>query len=172
MPTVLRSGTIEITTAGQGHITDTEIFVFDGNFAAIPGFRNDDEPNGLTRQSRVTRTFGPGVYYLAIARFNLADSLLSGADDGYQLAPVADFADGVLSWSPSGASNVSFAITDSLGTTAVPAFLAPEPFDVAWFRFVVTDPPPPVVGVCFGDGTGPPCPCGNSGAPGAGAATR
>ncbi|MCY2961273.1 MAG: hypothetical protein NTY35_14015 [Planctomycetota bacterium] len=168
LPGALRSGTIEITTAGQGHSTDTEIFVLDGNFVAIPGFRNDDEPGGATNQSRLTRSFSPGVYYLAVGRFNIADSGLSGVDDAYQLAPVLDFDDCILSWSPSGGSNVSFAVTDSQGTIPIAAQLAPEPFDLSWTRITVTDPPPAVIPVCLGDGTGTACPCGNTGMPGHG----
>ncbi len=170
LPGAQRSGSIQITTAGQGHGTDTELFVFDANHARIPGFRNDDEPGAATNQSRLTRVYSPGVHYLAVGRFNLADAGLTALDDAYQLAPVLDFDGSVLSWSPSGSSNVSFAVTDSQGTASFPAYLSPEPFHVAWYRFTVIDPPPPVTSVCSGDGTATPCPCGNAGGAGRGCA--
>jgi len=170
LPGTQRSGAIEITTVGQGHNTDTEIFVHDATHTAIPGFRNDDEPSGATTRSRLGRVFPAGLYYLAVARFNLTDGALPGFDDAYQLAPVLDFEGSLLSWSPSGSGNVAFAMTDALGTTAVPTVLAAEPFHVAWFRFTVIDLPPPVTSICSGDGSATPCPCGNVGGTGRGCA--
>lgn len=170
LPVALRSGTIEFSTVGQGHNTDTEIFVLDADRAAIPGFRNDDAPGGGTKQSRLTRTFAPGSYTVAIARFNLADAELSGADDAYPLGPVLDFRDCLVSWSPSGSTDVSAAVVDALGSTPMPTQLAAEPYTLAWWRITVVDAPLPPTPVCFGDGTGAPCPCGNSGFLGRGCA--
>jgi hypothetical protein len=83
---------------------------------------------------------------------------------------VLDFPDSILSWSSSGSADVSAAVTDALGTTSIPLQLALEPFNLAWSRFTVVDPPPPVTALCFGDGSGTPCPCGNTGSFGHGCA--
>ncbi len=170
LPAALRSGPITITTVGQGHNTDTELFVLDHDLVPIPGWRNDDDPGGPTAQSRLARVVPAGVYHLAVGRFNVADHLLSGADDDYPLAPVLDFPDTLLSWSASGSADVSFALMDATGTVQVPASLPVLPFEIAWYRLTVIDGPPPIAVVCTGDGTGAPCPCGNSGGAGRGCA--
>jgi hypothetical protein len=166
----LRSGRIEISTVGQGYTTDTEIVVLDAAWQPVPGWRNDDAPGTGSKQSRLARTFPAGTYHVAIGRFNVADAALSGADDAYPDGPVLDFPDALLSWSASGPLDISFTLTDAQGTLAVPAALDGAPFQLAWFRLTVVDAPPPILSVCPGDGSGAPCPCGNSGAAGHGCA--
>src|SRR4030095_14485735 len=91
------AGPITITTVGAGHSTDTEIHLYDATLRPIPGFKNDDAPGGGSFQSTLTRDLAAGTYYRAIGRFNPCDDQLTGSDDNYQVGPVLDFPDGLLS---------------------------------------------------------------------------
>lgn len=167
LPVVLHAGQITFTTEGQGHSTDTEIKVYDATLHPIPGFANDDTPialpgGGLQLQSTLQRTYTPGTYFLLLSRFNLADDQLTGADDDYQQGDVLDFPDLVLASTTNVGSNVSFAVTDVAGTTAIPAFLPASPYEILWYSFTV-GPAWSVSSYCFGDSGGFGCPCGNNG---------
>jgi hypothetical protein len=48
------AGTVTITTEGQGHVTDTEMWVYDSGLNAIPFFGNDDTPTGLPGAGRTS----------------------------------------------------------------------------------------------------------------------
>lgn len=170
----LLAGQITITTEGQGHSTDTELKVYDSNLSPIPGFANDDTPlalpgGGNQFQSTLQRVFPQGTYYLLLARFNMADNQLPGADDGYQDGDVLDFPDVVLASNTTTGSNVSFAVTDAAGTTAYPAFLSASPYEILWYQFTV-GPAFSITPYCFGDSGGFGCPCANNGLFGRGCA--
>ena len=74
-------GSITITSVGQGHTNDTDLWVYDSTFTAIPTFGNDDQIGGGTFQSRLVRTYSPGVYYLALTGFDLANEHGAAADE-------------------------------------------------------------------------------------------
>lgn len=175
IPTVLLAGQITFTTEGQAHSSDTEIKVYDAALQPIPGFANDDTPAALPGgdtqfQSTLQRTFGTGTYYLLLSRFNMADNLLPGADDKYQFGDVLDFPDLVLaSDSTLGGSNVSFAVSDAVGTTAIAAAVPASPFEILWYQFTVGDAFQ-ITPYCFGDAGGFGCPCANNGLFGRGCA--
>ena len=159
-------GTITITTQGQGHTTDTELWVYDGNLHAIPTYGNDDATPAAGLQSKLTRTYAAGTYYLAISTYNMANDQVAASDDNFDLGSLLDFPDAITDSVTTANQVVNFAVTDANGTTQYPA-TKPGAFDVVWFRFVVGSSG--ISSLCAGDGTSAtPCPCGNTGAPGRG----
>ena len=146
-PTVLgtfQTGSITITTVGQtgANQTDTDLWVYDSNLAAIPNFGNDDEPfPGTTHGSTLTRNFNAGTYYLAISNFNLANNQPAASDDSFNSGAVTDFANAVVDSSSTGSAagplNCSFTITDSSTVAAPVSALKTGPFDILWFQFSV-----------------------------------
>ncbi len=140
-PTGLAAGNITITTIGQGHTTDTDFWVYDSSFNAIAGYGNDDNSvvgggpgTGLT--SLLTRSYAPGVYYLAISNYNTANNLASPADERTPSGPVLDFADAMANSSTTTAVNVSV----DIGGTQV-AVTKVGGFDVQFVRFEVVPAP-------------------------------
>ncbi len=136
-------GNITISTVQQGHVTNTDLWVYDANFNPVPTFGNDDEPApGLTNQSRLVRAFTPGTYYLAIAPTPFANDQPAAPDDRTQTATVLD-RPGIVACGAVGTNtNVAFSMTDANGTTAVPAVKA-NAFDIVWARFEVSAIPLP-----------------------------
>lgn len=127
---------ITITTVGQGHTTDTELWVYDASRVAIPLFGNDEEPTpGATAQSRLTRTFTVGSYFLALTNFAFANHLPSPPDDRYLTGNVLDFPGVAANSSTATAVNVAV----SIGGTAVPAIKA-NPYEVLFVSFAVPTP--------------------------------
>lgn len=151
-------GEITITSVGQGHVTDTDLWVYDVNFNALPGYGNDDDPVLQSTRSTLTRRYAPGRYYLAITDGNLANDERAAADDLIQSEPVLDFPDGVTGSSLDPSADLSFAITDSLGTLQVDA-RKQRPLDVLWFAIDVGSGQS-IQAFC-GAGPGSACPCAN-----------
>ncbi len=148
---VFLPGQITISTVGQGHTTDTALWVYDGNLNAIEGFGNDDaSTNGghtanLTTSSFLRRDYSPGTYYLAMSTFNLALSKGAPCDDNTRTDVMLDFPDAALNSSTTANVNCAFAVTDSAATTAFAATRAAA-FDILWYRFSVL--PLTAVGAC------------------------
>lgn len=139
------TGNITITTIGQGHTTDTDLWVYDANFNAIPGYGNDDNSvlgggPGTGFQSILTRNYAAGTYYLAMSSFNLANNLASPADERTPSGSVMDFADVLANSSTATNVNVSFAISDGVTSTAVAATRAGA-YDVLFYQFTVVPAP-------------------------------
>lgn len=141
-------GNVRITTIGQSHTTDTDLWVYDSNFNAIVGAGNDDEGvnggpgtgTGATGQSILNRVYAPGIYYIAMTNFNLANDQGSPSDDDFRTGSMMDFANAVLNTSTSTNLNVSFAITDSVGTQQFAATKI-DRFDIVWATFEVVPAP-------------------------------
>ncbi len=155
----LTPGDITITTVGQtgASQTDTELWILDSNFNAIENFGNDDATAPTSLGSRLTRTFAPGTYYMAISKSNLALRQSSPTDDNYRVAPVPDFA-GVIAYAASTISttpsNVGFKVTDSTGDVTAAASVAL--WDVAFFKLDVGAPASPrcnAADIAYDDGS-------------------
>ncbi|MFO1008831.1 MAG: hypothetical protein U1F29_02070 [Planctomycetota bacterium] len=164
------AGPITITTEGQGHLSDTDLWLYDANFAALPLAGNDDVFQSASVQSRLVRTLAPGTYYLALSSFNLGNDRPSPADEDFVQGNLLDFPGATASSSTLASVNVSFALSDANHTVPVVASVgAGGPHEVAWFRFEVVAPL--FEAFCLGDGTqSQPCPCGNNGGAGRGCA--
>jgi hypothetical protein len=140
VPGSFNAGSITITTDGQGHTTDTDLWVYDENLNAIVDYGNDDIDGGIYR-SRLTRTYAAGTYYLAVSNSNFANNLASPADDAYRGGVVMDFANAAANSSASFPLSVSFSITDSTLVPVAVSSSKSDAFDINWFRFVVGTPP-------------------------------
>lgn len=154
----LSAGQITISTIGQGHSTDTDLWVYDANLNALPDFGNDDEsaagggPGLNLVQSFLRRTYTPGVYFLAVSDYNLCNNLVSPLDDqSPRIGPVMDFPNILVARQATPTTNnVSFTISDSAGHSYPTPAIRPGPYDVAWFTFTVS----PAGCVCRGDLSG------------------
>jgi hypothetical protein len=139
-------GNITITTIGQGHTTDTDFWVYDGAFNAIPTYGNDDESvagggTGATLQSLLTRNYAPGTYYVAMSNFAVANNQPAAGDDDFRTGTLMDFAGVVMNSSTSTTANLTFTITDSAGTTLQVPNTHASQFDINWFEFTVVPEP-------------------------------
>lgn len=138
---VFNPGAITITTMNQGHSSDTDMWVYDGNLNPIAGFGNDDESlagggTGTTTQSLLTRTYAAGTYYLALSNFNLSNNQGSPVDDRYRSGSVADFSNVVLNSSTTTNVNLGFAINGTQFTATKAGA-----YDVYWGTFQVVPEP-------------------------------
>jgi len=130
------AGLITITTAGQGHSSDTELYVYDANLNPVPLGHND----GLAGNSTVSTVSVPlaaGTYYLANSLFNTSNNQSDLAPtEGYDDSPVLEFQDVVCSANTSSSVNVAFAVSDGATTVQVPATKSSF-FQVVWATFTV-----------------------------------
>jgi hypothetical protein len=149
------SGTITISSAGQGHTTDTDLWLYDSQLSALPGLGNDDVPGQPGSLSVLTANLTPGDYYVAIAPYNLANHHSSPTvNEDWTNGNVMDFADCVVQDTATLGVNVSFSIADSAGTATVAATRAGA-FEVVWVKFTVSQPACPA-DVDGGAGNGTP----------------
>lgn len=145
---VYQPGLITISTFAQGHSSDTDFWVYDGSFNAMPGHGNDDESplggtpgTGVTLQGWLARDFAPGTYYIAMTNFNLANDQPSPSDDDFRTGSVHDFPDAVSNSSTTVNLNMTFTITDSAGTFLQVPNTKLSQYDVNWFCFTVVPEP-------------------------------
>jgi hypothetical protein len=138
-------GTITISTIDQV-ATDTDMWLYDANFNAIPGAGDDDYagPPSVS-QSRMTLNLQPGTYYLAISDYNLANNLASPPTDDYRDGEVLDFPDAVVCSGSQTNQNVAAQITSPSGTISVPGTKI-GPYDIVWHKLIVAAAP-----TCHGD---------------------
>ena len=110
---------------------DTDFWVYDSNFDAIPGFGHDDVDN-----TGATRDLVPGTYYVAMSNFNLANNLGSPADDTYRTGNVLDFPNVIAT--SSGATNAVVTVeVVGIDGAVNSATSDREAFGICWFSFTV-----------------------------------
>lgn len=156
-------GTITIDGLGQGHMNDTDLWVYDANFVAVPGAGNDEPgPVVLSSPARLVRTLPAGHYTIAISEYNLINDQLAPFDDAAVIDGVCDFPNVLVQSYVSGTVDVSFSISDGTLTQVVSATTLP-PYSIAFVSF---DVGPSFESFCAGDGFESdhttPCPCGNN----------
>jgi hypothetical protein len=163
-------GPVTVTTVGQGHTSDTEIYLYDGALNPVPLGHNDQTIPGDPTLSSVTVTLAPGTYYAAVSSANTANNQSdANPTELYDDDAVLDYPDVIANSHGNSLPPfpVSFAISDGASTVQVPAQLT-LPFEIVWARFTVGTSG---TVYCSGDGSGTACPCGNAGAPGNGCAS-
>ncbi len=136
-------GSINISTWNQGHTSDTDMWIYDANFNAIPGYGNDDESlnsgggsPGTTFTSVLVRNYTPGVYYLALSNFQLANNMGSPCDDRFRTGSMLDFPNALANSSTTINLNMAFAVNG----TQFAATKAGQ-FDVNFYKFRVVPEP-------------------------------
>ena len=139
-PTNLQSGMITIGRAG--HSTDTDFWVYDAAYNAIPDYGNDD-PNLLTR------SFAPGSYLLAVSNWNFANDRPAASGETFPSGHVTDYPNVIVNSSNATDVNVSMRFTDAFGVYDVAATRA-QMFEVVFISFTVVAP---TVACCFSDTT-------------------
>lgn len=156
-------GSLVFSTVGQGHKTNTDMWLYSADFQPLSSGGNDNRSSPLSMQSFLQRPLSPGTYYLAISASNLANDQASPVDDGDRNQNVVDFPDVVVGGSDAPSVPLNFAISDSFHTYIFSATTS-EPFDVLWYRFVVLPHAATTHVFCAGDGHpgSEPCPCGNN----------
>ncbi|MFN0243724.1 MAG: thrombospondin type 3 repeat-containing protein [Planctomycetota bacterium] len=143
--TVFTEGAITITSVGQGHTNDTDMWVYDSNLNAIATYGNDDEFGTTSLGSALTRVYTPGTYYVAMTNFSFGNNQPAPTDDDFRSGTVLDFPDAAANSSTTTALNVTFRLTDAFSNTQQVAATKSGPYDVVWAQFTVqanTSPPP------------------------------
>ena len=136
-------GSITINTVGQGHTTDTDMWVYDSSFNAIPGYGNDDHFGGATLGSTLTRDYTPGTYYIAMTNFGFANEQGAAADDDFRTGSVMDFPGIAVNSSTTINLNMAFTISDTDGNSLQVANTKVSQYDINWFMFQVEAIPEP-----------------------------
>lgn len=140
------AGTIRISTQGQGHTSDTDLWIYDSNLDAIAGYGNDDNSiagggTGAGFESVLTRSYAPGVYYMALTNFQFGNNLGSPADDDFQTGTVTDFPNVAVNSSTAIGVNMAFGFTDSSAVEVDFAATKVSQYDVNWYKFTVVPEP-------------------------------
>ncbi|MGQ0628389.1 MAG: choice-of-anchor X domain-containing protein, partial [Phycisphaerales bacterium] len=109
---------------------DTDFWVYDSNFTAIPGFGHDDAD-----AAGVTRSLTPGTYYIALSSYNLANDQASPADDTFRTGIVLDFPNAVASSSATVFNSAGMTVSDGVNTYSASGVRGA--YEVLFFQFTV-----------------------------------
>jgi hypothetical protein len=114
---------------------DLDLWVYDENFNAIPGFGHD-EPDA----TGLTRNFAAGTYYVAVTDGNLMNNLPSPPTDANRNKPVLDFPNIVASSSAvSPIENIRLEVSGG-GVQGFYLGNKTHPWQVLFFKMMVADP--------------------------------
>ena len=146
---VFTPGTITINTrerarniSGSQHNTD--LWIYDSQLNAIPDYGNDTSTDGapFNPGAKLTRTYQPGTYFMALSAYDLINNQVNPPDDPSRLVgTVLDFPDAVLSsYEANGSqagSDLDFGVTDRTGTREFSAVKPDSVYGVYWAQFHV-----------------------------------
>jgi hypothetical protein len=142
-------GTITIDTRERarnvsGGQHNTDLWIYDSQFNAIPDYGNDTSTDGAPFNSgaKLTRTYQPGTYFMALGAYDLINDQVNPPDDPSRLVgTVLDFPNAVLSsYEANGSqagSDLDFGVTDRAGTREFSAVKPDSVYGVYWARFQV-----------------------------------
>ena len=105
------AGNVLITTAGQGHGTDTEVLIYDSALRPVPTVRSDDASPLV--QASLMANLTNGVYFILISDANTADDEPMPATDNNRARPVADYPGVVVNSSTAFGVPLHFRITSA-----------------------------------------------------------
>ena len=132
VPTVLAGTVYEgtvVTSRGAGNFNDIDLWIYNSSPASIPGYGND-QPNTLSR------TYTPGVYYIAISDANVGNNLASPVDDTFRNGNVLDFDKSIACASPAVNLNMAAKAVSAAGSASGGGTKS-NPFDILWYCFNV-----------------------------------
>jgi len=134
----LINGPITVSTVGQTS-EDTDLWIYDFTRTAIPDWGNDDEFNGPTLQSTLTRNYPSNFFYVAISTYNTGNNLPSPADDDFRNGNVLDFPGAIANNVTTTNQDVDLVFTDSDGPHPLSATKVGA-FDVVFVAMAVAFP--------------------------------
>jgi hypothetical protein len=155
-------GSLTIRTVGQGHTSDSDMWIYDSALDPIPGYGNDDAGVvGHTLGSVLTRTFAAGTYYIALTNFGFANDQASPMDDTFLTGAVMDFPNVAVNSSTTNPLILNVEISDGVKVLKVASTKVAQ-YEINWIKFEVSATPcanSSGAMYCFGDNS---CPCANN----------
>ena len=146
---VFAPGTITINTRERarnlsGGQHNTDLWIYDSQFTAIPDYGNDTSTDGapFNAGAKLTRGYQPGTYFMALSAYDLINDQVNPPDDPSRLVgTVLDFPDAVLSSyeanGSQGGSDLDFGVSDAAGTREFSAVKPHSVYGVYWAQFQV-----------------------------------
>lgn len=118
-----------ITSRGIANLNDVDQWMYNPSLLAIAGYGND-QPNTLSR------TYTPGIYYIAMSDSNVGNNLESPIEDGFRSGNVLDFDRAIACESANIGLNMDAKVVSAAGT-GTGAGIKSNPFDILWYCFNV-----------------------------------
>jgi hypothetical protein len=132
-------GSIFFTTRGFTDTIDTDFWIYDSNFNAIPGYGADDISTSVF-QGTLNRNFAPGTYYIAISDFNLVNNQFLPNTDGNEFGWVVEQPGYVFNHTSASGDPLDMRIVHGGGSLNW-INTKQNPYDVNWAKFTVVPEP-------------------------------